>query len=127
MNITFSTRDVRSKNRVPKRVKLEQHVVSEIPAKLTYVDDAGVEHDYNGNYNKTGNSYSCTQHVTVNVPVNCVMNHTYKTFDSCFTYMDPDNVERVFSKFESLSFDGTSYTGDVDVVEYVDTIIDLHK
>jgi hypothetical protein len=41
--------------------------------------------------------------------------------------MDPDNVERVFSKFDSLSFDGTSYTGDVDVVEYVDTIIDLHK
>lgn len=125
-NISFSS-FAHGKKKQPKRVKLELHSTPEVPAHFTYVDENGVECNYSGNYNKAGNTYTFTKHITVKVPVECEVNNTYLVKDSCFTYLDPDNIERVFSKMDSLNYNGTTYTGDIDVVEYIDTVVELHK
>lgn len=125
-NIVFSS-FANGKRKQTKRVKLELHSNPEVPAHFTYINEDGLECKYNGNYNKAGDTYTFTKHITKRIPVTCEVNNTYLLKDSCFTYMDPDNKERVFSKMDSLKFDGTSYTGDIDVVEYTDTIVKLEK
>ena len=110
-----------------KFVKLKKHIGEPVPAKFTYVNNIGEEVEYTGNYTISNNSYmfSYIEHKRVNlIPHSTIVKENIKEY---FTYLDNNGTERIFNKYDTLKFDGFTYSGIADFVEYEDEIIEIFE